>query len=115
MLDNNWFSYDNFYSTSVNEQDTQTVMKNIQQTGYVAEPHTAIAYQGLVENRAPGAAGIFLATAHPAKFKDSVEGILNIELAMPKPLADALAKPCLANDINADYDALRTEILRKLS
>jgi len=114
MLDNNWFSYDNFYSTSVSEENTQAVMKNIQQTGYVAEPHTAIAYQGLVENKAPGAAGIFLATAHPAKFKDSVEEILNIELDMPKPLSDALAKPCLASDINPDYEALRTEILAKL-
>ena len=33
---------------------------------------------------------------------------------MPKPLSDALAKPCLASDIKADYDALRTEILAKL-
>ncbi|WP_338363944.1 threonine synthase [uncultured Pseudoalteromonas sp.] len=114
MLDNDWFSYDNFYSTSVSEENTQVVMKNIQQKGYVAEPHTAIAYQGLVENKAPGAAGIFLATAHPAKFKESVEEILNIELDMPKPLSDALAKPCLASDISPDYEALRTEILTKL-
>lgn len=114
MLDNNWFSYDDFYSTSVDESETQTVMKKIQQTGYLAEPHTAIAYQGLKANLAPNTAGIFLATAHPAKFKESVEEILNIELEMPKPLADALAKPCLAQDIADDYDALRSEILAKL-
>lgn len=114
MLDNNWFSYDDFYSTSVDESETQAVMKKIQQTGYLAEPHTAIAYQGLKANLAPNTAGIFLATAHPAKFKESVEEILNIELEMPKPLADALAKPCLAQDIADDYDALRYEILAKL-
>ncbi|MGO2011862.1 MAG: threonine synthase [Pseudoalteromonas sp.] len=114
MLDNNWFSYDDFYSTSVDESETQTVMKKIQQTGYLAEPHTAIAYQGLKANLAPNTAGVFLATAHPAKFKESVEEILNIELEMPKPLADALAKPCLAQDIADDYDALRSEILAKL-
>ncbi|MFU2511469.1 MAG: threonine synthase [Pseudoalteromonas prydzensis] len=114
MLDNNWFSYDDFYSTSVNENDTQAVMKKIQQTGYVAEPHTAIAYQGLKANLAADSAGIFLATAHPAKFKESVEEILNIELEMPKPLADALAKPCLAQDIKDDYHTLREELLAKL-
>ncbi|HCP98079.1 MAG TPA: threonine synthase, partial [Pseudoalteromonas sp.] len=115
MLDNNWFSYDNFYSVSVDEQQTQAVMKKIQQLGYIAEPHTAIAYQGLVENKAADAVGIFLATAHPAKFKDSVEDILNVELDMPKPLADALAKPCLATDMHNDYDILRTELFKKLA
>ena len=114
MLDNNWFSYDDFYSTSVDESDTQSVMKKIQQKGYIAEPHTAIAYQGLQANLATESAGIFLATAHPAKFKESVEGILGVELAMPKPLADALAKPCLAKDISNNYDGLREIMLAKL-
>ncbi|TMP60900.1 threonine synthase [Pseudoalteromonas sp. S1610] len=114
MLDNDWFSYDNFYSVSVDEQSTKSVMKKIQQLGYIAEPHTAIAYQGLVENKATDAAGIFLATAHPAKFKESVEEVLNTEIAMPKPLADALAKPCLAIDMHNDYDDLRSELFAKL-
>ncbi|CAD2225905.1 threonine synthase [Pseudoalteromonas sp. 3J6] len=114
MLDNDWFSYDNFYSVSVDEQSTKSVMKKIQQLGYIAEPHTAIAYQGLVENKATDAAGIFLATAHPAKFKESVEEVLNTEIAMPKPLADALAKPCLAIGMHNDYDDLRSELFAKL-
>ena len=115
MLDNEWFSYNDFYSSCVGEEETKEVMKKIHQTGYIAEPHTAIAYQGLKENLADGSAGIFLATAHPAKFKDSVEQILDIELPMPKPLADALAKQCLAEDIKFDYQLLRTELLNKLA
>ena len=115
MLDNKWFSYDDFYSSCVGEEETKEVMKKIHQTGYIAEPHTAIAYQGLKENLADGSAGIFLATAHPAKFKDSVEEILDIELPMPKPLVDALANECLAEDIKFDYQLLRTELLNKLA
>jgi threonine synthase len=115
LLDTEWFSYDDFYSSCVGEEETKEVMKKIHQTGYIAEPHTAIAYQGLKENLADGSAGIFLATAHPAKFKDSVEQILDIELPMPKPLADALANECLAEDINFDYQLLRTELLNKLA
>ncbi|NMM39968.1 threonine synthase [Pseudoalteromonas arctica] len=114
MLDNKWFSYDDFYSTSVDESDTRAVMKKIHQTGYVAEPHTAIAFHGLKANLATDFVGVFLATAHPAKFKESVEEILNIELEMPKPLADALAKPCLAEGIANDYDILREILLAKL-
>ncbi len=114
MLDNDWFSYEDFYSQSVNEAETQSVMKKIHQSGYVAEPHTAIAYEGLKRELAEEEVGIFLSTAHPAKFKESVEDILNIELDMPAPLAEALNKPCLAEDLVNDYQVLRQEILKKL-
>ncbi|MFH6955363.1 threonine synthase [Pseudoalteromonas sp. XMcav1-K] len=114
MLDNNWFSYDNFYSHSVDEAETKVVMHDVYAKGYLAEPHTAIAYQGLKQDLAADGVGIFLSTAHPAKFKESVEDILSIELDMPKPLADALAKQCLAEDLVNDYQVLRENILAKL-
>lgn len=115
MLDNNWFSYDNFYSHSVDEAETKAVMHDVYAKGYLAEPHTAIAYQGLKQDLAADGVGIFLSTAHPAKFKESVEDILSIELDMPKPLADALAKQCLAKDLVNDYQVLRENILAKLA
>lgn len=115
MLDNNWFSYDNFYSHSVDEAETKAVMHDVYAKGYLAEPHTAIAYQGLKQDLAADGVGIFLSTAHPAKFKESVEEILSIELDMPKPLADALAKECLAEDLVNDYQVLRENILAKLA
>ncbi|PAJ72996.1 threonine synthase [Pseudoalteromonas sp. NBT06-2] len=115
MLDNNWFSYDNFYSQTVDEAQTQAVMNDVYKEGYIAEPHTAIAYEGLKRDMADDGVGIFLSTAHPAKFKESVEDILNIALDMPKPLADALAQPCLAEDLANDYQVLRRAILAKLA
>lgn len=115
MLDNNWFSYDDFYSHAVGEEETQTVMQNVYNKGYLAEPHTAIAYQGLKQDLAEDGVGIFLSTAHPAKFKESVESILDLTLEMPKPLSDALAKPCLAEDLVNDYAVLREQILAKLA
>lgn len=114
MLDHNWFSYDNFYSHAIDEQTTQAAMHHLNQLGYLAEPHTAIAYEGLKRDLAADGVGVFLATAHPAKFKESVEGILNIKLEMPKPLSDALAKPCLAVDLVNDYHVLREALLVKL-
>ena len=44
--------------------------------GYTSEPHAAIAYRALRDQLQPGEYGLFLGTAHPAKFKESVEAIL---------------------------------------
>ena len=50
-------------------------MQHVYDNGYLAEPHTAIAYQGLKQDLASDGVGVFLSTAHPAKFKESVEEI----------------------------------------
>jgi threonine synthase len=115
MLDNNWFSYEHFFSHAVDEAQTEEVMHQLHDKGYLAEPHTAIAYDGLKRDLSEDGVGVFLATAHPAKFKESVERILNVELDMPKPLADALAKTCLAEDLANDYHVLREALLIKLA
>jgi threonine synthase len=56
--------------------------------GYIADPHTAIGYLG-AKGR-PHA--IFLATAHPAKFREVVEPIIGATVPLPDPLAEALAR-----------------------
>ena len=115
MLERGDFNKHDFYSRSVSEARTQAVMQELHDKGYLAEPHTAIAYEGLALDPQADETGIFLATAHPAKFKESVEGVLNQQLDMPKPLADALQKPCLAEPLSADYDALKAAMLAKLN
>lgn len=55
---------------------------------YVADPHTAIAYLG-AKGRSHA---LFLATAHPAKFREIVEPIIGVPVPLPDPLADALAR-----------------------
>lgn len=62
--------------------------------GYVADPHTAIAYLGTVRTvRTPGPPGpLFMATAHPAKFRDVVEPVIGKAVQLPAPLAAALTK-----------------------
>ncbi|MFC3032491.1 threonine synthase [Pseudoalteromonas fenneropenaei] len=114
MLKETMFSKHDFFSRSVSEQDTRAAMLELQQAGYLAEPHTAIAYRGLVLDELANSAGIFLATAHPAKFKESVDAVLGGDIALPQVLADALAKPCLAQPIQADYAALKAAVFAKL-
>ncbi|WP_440053796.1 threonine synthase [Pseudoalteromonas sp. T1lg65] len=115
MLERGDFNKHDFYSRSVDEDVTQSVMKQLHEQGYLAEPHTAIAYQGLVQDMDADACGVFLATAHPAKFKESVEAVLNHQLDMPKVLTDALLKPCLAEPLQADYESLKQAVMNKIS
>ncbi|MBD1581190.1 threonine synthase [Pseudoalteromonas sp. S16_S37] len=114
MLDNGQFNKHEFYSRSVGEQRTQEVMREVAASGYIAEPHTAIAYEGLTLDKAPNNIGIFLATAHPAKFKESVEQVLGQQIEMPDVLQKALDKVCLAQPMSADYDKLKAAIFSKL-
>ena len=56
--------------------------------GYIADPHTAIGYLG--RSRATNA--LFLATAHPAKFRDVVEPVIGKPVPLPQALAETLAR-----------------------
>jgi threonine synthase len=76
--------------------------------GYVADPHTAIAWLGI--RPAQDRPAVFLATAHPGKFADVVETILGRPPAIPASLSAALARPNLARPIAADVGALIREL-----
>ena len=87
-------------------------MRELQSLGYTSEPHAAIAYRALRDQLQPGEYGLFLGTAHPAKFKESVEAILGETLPLPKALADRADLPLLSHNLPADYAALRQLMMR---
>ncbi len=55
-------------------------------TGYVLDPHGACGWRALKEQLKPGEVGVFLETAHPAKFKEKVDDILGTDIAIPERL-----------------------------
>ena len=57
------------------------------QTGYLLDPHGACGFRALCEGLREGECGVFLETAHPAKFKSTVEGIIGEPVAVPEKLA----------------------------
>ncbi|HWQ29200.1 MAG TPA: threonine synthase [Dehalococcoidia bacterium] len=82
--------------------------------GYLLDPHSAIGWLALADaltEAEPDAVGVFLATAHPAKFREVVEPAIGREVPLPKALADALARPRQAIRMPAEYEALE-RILR---
>ncbi len=81
--------------------------------GYLLDPHSAIAWLALQERIAdlPNARGVFLATAHPAKFREVVEPAIGRRIELPRALADAISRPRHSISMPADYTALE-EFLR---
>ena len=68
------------------EQIAETVRYVWKNHHYLLDPHGACGYRALAEGLKPGETGIFLETAHPAKFKDTVERIIGEEVEIPAKL-----------------------------
>jgi threonine synthase len=92
--DLNEFNKD-FSSYTYNDEETKFAMKNIYaNSGYIAEPHGAVGYIGLkreMQNQF-NSIGVFLETAHPIKFLDVVEPVLNVQLPIPTQIESVLGK-----------------------
>ena len=77
--------------------------------GYVLDPHGAIGWLAIndaLAHAGPRAEGVFLATAHPAKFRDVVEPAIGRPMPLPDALADAVKRPRHSLSLPADYAAL---------
>ena len=73
-------------ATYKDEQIAETIREVKAETGYVCDPHGACGYRALKEGLKAGEVGVFLETAHPAKFKDTVDGILGGDIEIPAKL-----------------------------
>jgi threonine synthase len=97
----------------ITDEDVRTTIRDAYaRTGYLLDPHAAIAYAAVKRrNGQEGPEGepkIFLATAHPAKFAEIVEPIIGRAVDKPAPLVQALARPRHIVRIDATYDAVHS-------
>jgi threonine synthase len=98
-------------SVSIDEEQTQSTVLQLAKLGYISEPHAAVAYKALQYNASEGEFGVFLGTAHPAKFKEVVESILGQPIGLPKELADCASETILSTDMAASFGDLRDYLL----
>ncbi|AIJ08770.1 MULTISPECIES: threonine synthase [Edwardsiella] len=96
---------------ALSDAQTAAAMRELAALGYVSEPHAAIAYRALRDNLQPGEYGLFLGTAHPAKFQESVEAILQRSIPLPQALAARAELPLLSQALPADFSRLRAALL----
>lgn len=80
--------------------------------GYVCDPHGACGYQALKEGLQKGETGVFLETAHPAKFKSTVDGILGTGIEIPTRLQNFMNGRKQSVSIPNDYDAFRRLLMQ---
>ncbi len=95
----------------------ETMRKTFDESGYVLCPHTAIAYRALLEYRKTNKndfSGVFLSTAHPAKFINIVEENLGQKIDVPKRLNDLLSLEKEAVKSDNSYDSFRSFLLKNL-
>ena len=79
--------------------------------GYISEPHAAVAYKALSHHLCEDEVGVFLGTAHPAKFRESVENVLGQPINLPEALAKVAGKQSLCVDVENSYSALKSHML----
>ncbi len=74
-------------ATYSDEQIRETVLACYKQTGYILDPHGSCGYRALQEGMKDGEYGVFCETAHPAKFKETVDSITKGDVEIPERLA----------------------------
>ncbi len=99
-------------SYSFTDDETRTAMKHLKENSYyIADPHGAVGYLGLkkylVEKNAQG---IFLETAHPVKFLDVVEPVINETIKLPKQIQEIIDKEKVSIKIS-NYNELKEFLL----
>lgn len=98
-----------------NDEETKKAMKKVyDQTGYIMCPHTAVAYLGLkayTESLDEKVAGVFLSTAHFAKFLDVVEETLHTKVPVPERLEALLSKEKVAIAMPKDFSSFKAYLL----
>ncbi|CAG18977.1 threonine synthase [Photobacterium profundum] len=98
---------------AVTDEQTAETLREMNADGYLCEPHGAIAYRVLNEQLQDGETGLFLCTAHPAKFKEVVDEILELDIDLPAPLAKHGAMELLSLERDNDFEQLKA-VLRSV-
>jgi threonine synthase len=97
-----------FCSASVNRQTTlETIRQFYNQTGYLLDPHTAVGVRGALDLLPPETPRICLATAHPAKFGDSVEEAVGKPAEEPDSIRALHGLPTRCEVMDADIEQIK--------
>ena len=100
-------------ATYTDEQIAATMRDCYARTGYILDPHGACGYRALKEQLLPGEVGIFLETAHPAKFKDTVDRILGIDLPIPEKLQAFMRGQKQSIAMPKDFDSFKRFLMKQ--
>ena len=100
-------------SFAISDTQTREAVRALDNNGYLADPHSALAWKALADNKRDDETGVFLCTAHPAKFKETIEETLERPVPLPAELENVANKQILSVSMPASFELLRAFLLKK--
>ncbi len=104
---------ENIRGVSFSDDATLQAIREVwQRTGYLLDPHGAIAYLGCRQHRKAGTTSVFLETAHPGKFQEVVERAIGKEIDLPARLQKFLGGESKTMKMPNDYASLKAFLMQ---
>jgi threonine synthase len=100
-------------SFAIGDAETRDAVRALDNSGYLADPHSALAWKALNDSLEDNETGVFLCTAHPAKFRETIEDIMKRPVSLPAELENVADKEVLSSVMPADYGLLRNYLLEE--
>lgn len=93
------------------DQIAETLKSCFEETNYLLDPHGACGYQALVDDLLDNENGVFLETAHPAKFLETVEGIIDAKIEIPSKLQAFMKGEKQSIELSKDFEGFKKYLL----
>ena len=100
-------------ATYSDDQIRQTMRECYEDTKYILDPHGACGFQALVDGLNPDETGVFCETAHPAKFKEKVDEILGIDVAIPERLQNFMKGQKQSVPMSKDFADFKQYLMKQ--
>ena len=100
-------------ATYTDDQIKATMQECYKNTGYILDPHGACGYQALKDKLKPGEVGVFCETAHPAKFKEKVDAIDNIDVEIHERLAAFMKGTKQSIEMSKDFADFKAFLMKQ--
>lgn len=100
---------------SITDDETRATIKRIfKQYHYILDPHGAVGYLSLEKflESNPGKKGLFVETAHPVKFYDIVEPVIEEKISLPLAVEGIMKNYKVATKMDASYEVLKEFLLK---
>lgn len=112
LIENRYIDIKDLTAMAGSDSISCQAIKELDKLNYISEPHAAIAFNSLQTNLNKNETGIFLATAHPAKFVESVNSILNKDIELPATLSKYANQKLLSINLDTNFNTLQDFLLK---
>lgn len=99
-------------ATYNDEQIARGVKETWKECKYLLDPHGACGYLALTEQLHKDEVGVFLETAHPAKFKETIDNILGESIEIPLPLQEFMRGKKETVEMTKEFDDLKSFLIK---